>query len=173
MVRVGASRVHSSAGHTTPYTATALPVDVIVHAHTGSGKTLAFLLPILARLASADLGVARTRAIIVAPTRELSHQITAVAGGAGATQGLRCSRFNYPALPAAEALGRPGNKKDVTTRTVRVLRAVGEISGQLLHELRTLPPHILVGTPTALGRLVPDVLNLSDLQFLVLDEADE
>lgn len=76
-------------------------------------------------------------------------------------------------LLLAEALGRPGNKKDVTTRTVRVLRAVGEISGQLLHELRTLPPHILVGTPTALGRLVPDVLNLSDLQFLVLDEADE
>ena len=72
-----------------------------------------------------------------------------------------------------ESLGKPGNKKDAATRTVRILRAVGEISEQLLHELRTNPPHILVGTPTALARLIPDVLNLSDLQFLVLDEADE
>src|SRR5215813_8565467 len=47
--------------------------DVLACAMTGSGKTAAFLLPILQRLMSQPRGT--TRALVVAPTRELAAQI--------------------------------------------------------------------------------------------------
>jgi ATP-dependent RNA helicase RhlE len=47
--------------------------DVLACAMTGSGKTAAFLLPILQRLHGMPKGV--TRALILAPTRELAAQI--------------------------------------------------------------------------------------------------
>src|SRR5262245_15796686 len=47
--------------------------DVLACAMTGSGKTAAFLLPILHRLHGKPRGV--TRALILAPTRELAAQI--------------------------------------------------------------------------------------------------
>ena len=47
--------------------------DVLACAMTGSGKTAAFLLPILQRLIALPRGT--TRALIVAPTRELAAQI--------------------------------------------------------------------------------------------------
>ncbi len=50
--------------------------DVLACAMTGSGKTAAFLLPILQRLASRRPGAPRaTRALVLAPTRELASQI--------------------------------------------------------------------------------------------------
>ena len=47
--------------------------DVIATAQTGSGKTAAFLLPILNRLI--DKPRRTTRALVLAPTRELAAQI--------------------------------------------------------------------------------------------------
>src|SRR5947209_2880031 len=47
--------------------------DVLACAMTGSGKTAAFLLPILQRLLGRPAGV--TRALVLAPTRELAAQI--------------------------------------------------------------------------------------------------
>ncbi len=47
--------------------------DVLACAMTGSGKTAAFLLPILERLVGKPRGV--TRALVLAPTRELAAQI--------------------------------------------------------------------------------------------------
>src|SRR2546428_9692208 len=47
--------------------------DVLACAMTGSGKTAAFLLPILQALIGRPRGV--TRALILAPTRELAAQI--------------------------------------------------------------------------------------------------
>jgi ATP-dependent RNA helicase RhlE len=47
--------------------------DVLACAMTGSGKTAAFLLPILQRLAGMPRGT--TRALVLAPTRELAAQI--------------------------------------------------------------------------------------------------
>ncbi len=47
--------------------------DVLGLAQTGTGKTAAFVLPILQRLLDGPRGV--TRALIVAPTRELAEQI--------------------------------------------------------------------------------------------------
>ena len=62
----------------TPIQASAIPPglegrDVLACAMTGSGKTAAFLLPILNRLAAKPRGA--TRALIIAPTRELAAQI--------------------------------------------------------------------------------------------------
>jgi len=61
----------------TPIQSAALPVlsagrDAYLHAETGTGKTLAYLLPIFARL---DTAQAATQAVIVAPTHELALQI--------------------------------------------------------------------------------------------------
>jgi ATP-dependent RNA helicase RhlE len=50
--------------------------DVIACAETGTGKTAAFLIPILQRFLGADASrPAGTRALILAPTRELAQQI--------------------------------------------------------------------------------------------------
>ena len=62
----------------TPIQTTAIPPalarrDVLACAMTGSGKTAAFLLPILHRLIGASRAV--TRALVLAPTRELAAQI--------------------------------------------------------------------------------------------------
>lgn len=62
----------------TPIQSSAIPPalegrDVLGCAETGNGKTAAFLLPILQRLAGKPRG--KTRALILAPTRELAAQI--------------------------------------------------------------------------------------------------
>jgi ATP-dependent RNA helicase RhlE len=65
----------------TPIQAAAIPLvlaghDLIGIAQTGTGKTAAFVLPILTRIAAAlGKGPRGTRALIVAPTRELVVQI--------------------------------------------------------------------------------------------------
>jgi len=67
------------AGYTepTPIQREAIPLalagrDLIGLAHTGTGKTAAFTLPIIERLLA---GPRRTRALILAPTRELAAQV--------------------------------------------------------------------------------------------------
>jgi ATP-dependent RNA helicase RhlE len=62
----------------TPIQAAAIPAalggrDVLACAETGSGKTAAFLLPILHALLAKPRGA--TRALVLAPTRELAQQI--------------------------------------------------------------------------------------------------
>jgi len=62
----------------TPIQADAIPPalagrDLLACAQTGSGKTAAFMLPILSRLMDRPRG--RTRALVLAPTRELAAQI--------------------------------------------------------------------------------------------------
>src|SRR5512132_4682626 len=62
----------------TPIQAQAIPPamtgrDVLACAQTGSGKTAAFLLPILNKLIDKPRGT--TRALVIAPTRELAAQI--------------------------------------------------------------------------------------------------
>ncbi|MFA5140245.1 MAG: DEAD/DEAH box helicase [Elusimicrobiota bacterium] len=61
--------------------------DVMGLAQTGTGKTAAFALPILQRLLSGPRGV--TRALILAPTRELADQIKESFQGLGRQTGLR------------------------------------------------------------------------------------
>lgn len=66
----------------TPIQAKAIPLiledkDLLGQAQTGTGKTAAFVLPILQRLAGRSRGKGRAlpTALVMAPTRELAHQI--------------------------------------------------------------------------------------------------
>jgi ATP-dependent RNA helicase RhlE len=85
--------VHA-AGYTTPtpIQEQAIPAvmagrDVLGLAQTGTGKTAAFALPILHRLMDGPRN--RTRALVVAPTRELAQQIHEAFQGLGQATGIR------------------------------------------------------------------------------------
>ena len=78
----------------TPIQAAALPValtgrDLVGTAQTGTGKTAAFVLPILQRLIATPLDIRKTRAVILAPTRELVEQILAVVRELGVHTNIR------------------------------------------------------------------------------------
>lgn len=119
--------------------------DVLAIAQTGSGKTAAFSLPILSKIIA--LGTKRlpktARALILAPTRELAVQIE---------ETIRVL------------------SKGLHISTALVLGGVSRFS-----QVKKIAPgvDVLIATP---GRLVDLVregdVNLSQTQWLVLDEAD-
>ena len=117
--------------------------DIIGLAETGSGKTGAFCIPMLQALLENPIRGA-VFGVVLAPTRELAFQIHTVVEGLGTTMGATslCIVGGVPVTQQSIALGRN--------------------------------PHILVATP---GRLIDHLtntkgFNLSNLQYLVLDEAD-
>ena len=128
----------------TPIQAQAMPPalvgkDVIGSAATGTGKTLAFALPILERLE----GKRGTRALILAPTRELALQI-----------GAELERFGH---------GRH-------VRTAVVIGGVG-MNPQIHAFQRGV--EVIVATPGRLNdHLDQGTARLDDIEILVLDEAD-
>ncbi|RDU99534.1 DEAD/DEAH box helicase [Trinickia dinghuensis] len=156
----------------TPVQQRAIPVaiagrDLLVSSPTGSGKTAAFMLPAIERFAQLqktqaaqpreprEAGgdrrqqrrgppVARPGLLVLTPTRELAMQVTTAAS----TYGKHLRRL----------------------RTVSILGGVAY--GQQLM-LLAKNPEILVATP---GRLLDHLergrIDLSQLQMLVLDEAD-
>jgi ATP-dependent RNA helicase RhlE len=115
--------------------------DVMALAQTGTGKTAAFVLPILERLMNGPRG--NVRALIIAPTRELSEQIHEAIRSMGRQTGLR-------SVPIYGGVSM--------NMQIQKLRAGIEIvvacPGRLLD-------HINHGT-----------INLSRMEVLVLDEAD-
>ncbi len=115
--------------------------DVLACAMTGSGKTAAFLLPILHGLMGRPRGV--TRALVLAPTRELAAQI----------DDHRCGLARHAGIGGATVYGgvAMGPQEQGFRRGVDVLVAT---PGRLLDHLRH---------PYA---------RLDQLEFLVLDEAD-
>ena len=137
----------------TPVQGAAIPLiingrDVLAAAQTGTGKTAAFVLPILERLrhqANTGHSPARhpVRALILTPTRELAVQV-------------------------AEAVKTYG-------RGVPLRSAVVYGGTRIDPEIKTLwqGVEILVATP---GRLLDHIgqrsVNLSQVEILVLDEAD-
>ena len=137
----------------TPIQVQAIPVvmqgkDVMGAAQTGTGKTAGFALPIihaLLPLASSSTSPARhpTRALIIAPTRELADQIY---------QNVKAYSRHTPLRCAAVFGG-----VDMKPQTAALRGGV----------------EILIATP---GRLLDHVeqksANLSQVQLLVLDEAD-
>ena len=113
--------------------------NVMASAETGSGKTLAFLLPIIQRLERSG----STRALVLAPTRELAIQTEATAKLYGRTAGLH------------------------TTAVVG-----GESLSKQINALRT-GVDILVATPGRLNDLIErGSVSLKNIEVLVLDEAD-
>lgn len=106
--------------------------DVIATAETGSGKTAAFLLPLIQRLGNGRNG--RTRALILAPTRELAAQTAEqcavlthgsslrtvdVYGGAGMARQSKALRAGYEIVVAT-----PGRLLDHCRRHTARLDAV-------------------------------------------------
>src|SRR2546423_603901 len=143
------------AGYTepTPIQAAAIPEilaghDLIGIAQTGTGKTAAFVLPILARLSgmnSGDGGNRRaTRALIVAPTRELVVQIE---------ENVRAYAKHLPLLRMATVVGGLSERPQI-----QALRSGADL---------------VIATPGRLLDLMRQRhADFSALRFLVLDEAD-
>jgi ATP-dependent RNA helicase DeaD len=116
--------------------------DLIANAQTGTGKTAAFGLPILENISAGDLFV---QAIILAPTRELTNQIT---------KDLKNYAKYLPAVNIVPVYG--GASMDTQ---IRELRKGGQI---------------VVGTPGRVRDLIKrKILKLGNISHLVLDEADE
>ena len=137
----------------TPIQEAAIPVmlqtddDLLGLAQTGTGKTAAFGLPLLHHLMQAPFiyeGVRTTRALVLAPTRELCMQISKDLKLYG-----KYSKLKVVAVYGGEDIRRQLIQLDVT-------------------------PEIIVATP---GRLIDLVrrgkVMLSNIEYLVLDEADE
>ena len=117
--------------------------DVIACAETGTGKTAAFLVPILQHFLQAGQRAANTRALILAPTRELVVQIE------DQVQGLT---YHTTVSSAAVYGGVPMEAQE------RALKAGVDI---------------VVATPGRLmDHMRHDATNFAALEVLVLDEAD-
>ncbi|TVP52854.1 MAG: DEAD/DEAH box helicase, partial [Halomonadaceae bacterium] len=117
--------------------------DLLVSAQTGSGKTVAFLLPMLSEFNRRAASHPGLRALILAPTRELATQIQHVCQQLG--DGIH----------------------------INSLCITGGVSFQEQNALLRKNPHIVVGTPGRLKEhLHRGTLDLSDIECLVLDEAD-
>ncbi len=114
--------------------------DLMVQSRTGSGKTGAYLLPIMNMI---DTRRVACQALVLAPTRELAHQVTNESELLAAGSGLRTV-----AVYGGAAYGPQieGFKKGA---------------------------HLVVGTPgRILDHLLKGTLSLSALKILVFDEAD-
>lgn len=127
----------------TPIQRQSIPVaisgkDLIGIAQTGTGKTLAFGIPMLQRLAAA-----KTKGLVLAPTRELAVQINESLKQIGRSLGLK----------TAVIIG-------------------GESMFRQLANLRQ-NPHVIIATPGRLIDILGEKkVNLSNIGVLVLDEAD-
>ncbi|XP_029284653.1 putative ATP-dependent RNA helicase DDX28 [Cottoperca gobio] len=124
--------------------------NIICAAETGSGKTLSYLLPIVHRLQADkeseinDEREHKIRAVVLVPSRELAEQVTSVSK-------TLCAPFG------------------LLTSTVGGGRGLGHIKVVFKKE----HPDILVSTPGALVKaLRRRCIDLSDLSFFVVDEAD-
>ena len=135
----------------TPVQAGAIPAalegqDLLVSSHTGSGKTAAFLLPTLSRMAenAPDHKPVGPRLLVLCPTRELALQVQKQAMTYG--KGLR--RMRTACLVGGAPFGPQFQALKVN-------------------------PEVMIATP---GRLMDHMergrIDFSDLQTLVLDEAD-
>lgn len=120
--------------------------DVLGIAQTGSGKTAAFALPVLTNLAQASSSRnRRVEALVLVPTRELASQVRAVFHTFGS----------------------------VLPERIKTMAVYGGVS--INPQMKALiGVRILVATPGRLLELVEsNAVQLSDVQVLVLDEADK
>lgn len=113
--------------------------DVIGIANTGTGKTLAFSIPVLNQL----LSFPNSKALVIAPTRELAQQIEAEMRSIGKNSGLN----------GAILIG-------------------GAPMGPQLRDLQR-NPRIVIGTPGRIkDHIQRQSLNIADFNIVVLDEVD-
>ncbi|MCT7617722.1 DEAD/DEAH box helicase [Aliarcobacter butzleri] len=134
----------------TPIQSKSIPVilskkDVLAAAQTGTGKTAGFTLPLLQRLKDSNLKDKKTRvrALILTPTRELTAQVAQSVETYG----------KYLPFKSAVIFGGVG----INPQKALLKKGVD----------------IIIATPGRLLDLISqDSLDLSKIEFLVLDEAD-
>jgi ATP-dependent RNA helicase SrmB len=117
--------------------------DVLAGAATGTGKTAAFVLPLLQQLIDEPNQSGQAKALILAPTRELAFQIQHVIKQLAAGLNINTAIITGGFSPAKQT------------------------------EFINQKCDIIIGTPGRLLNLVSDeMLDLSDLETVVIDEAD-
>eukprot|EP00475_Leptophrys_vorax_P002079 TRINITY_DN11182_c1_g1_i3.p1 TRINITY_DN11182_c1_g1~~TRINITY_DN11182_c1_g1_i3.p1 ORF type:complete len:525 (-),score=147.75 TRINITY_DN11182_c1_g1_i3:27-1601(-) len=125
--------------------------DMLISSPTGSGKTLAYVLPILQRLLEEsgeedkDRHAVGTRVLIVVPTRELCVQIEEVLSNVA-------KKFYW--IVCGSVMGGE-KKKSEKARLRKGVTVLVSTPGRLLDHLKTT-----------------ESFNLSNLRYLVFDEAD-
>ncbi len=121
--------------------------DIMAQAQTGSGKTACFVLPIIQSiLENKPKGKAKIKALILTPTRELTLQVS----------------------KSFEIFSKYCNKK------LKVVSLIGgEQIGDQLHEIQQGCDVIVATSGRLLDVLSKKQMNLSHLDFFVLDEADK
>jgi len=116
--------------------------DFVGLAKTGTGKTVAFGVPLLQLIDSSKNNI---QAVILAPTRELGHQIFEM---------MESFATNMPEISIAETCGGIPIKPQI--------------------ERVSKNTHILIATPGRLIDLISrGAINIKNADYLVLDEADE
>ncbi len=117
--------------------------DLLISAETGSGKTAAYLLPMLHRFLENDAPRSSTRGLVLLPTRELARQV-----------------FKQFTLLTGSC-------------QLKAALITGGESFKYQRALIRKNPELIISTP---GRLLEHIklnsADLSDLEVLVLDEAD-
>jgi superfamily II DNA/RNA helicase len=149
-VRDPLRRVLESQGITSPFPIQAATLsdslagrDVLGRGKTGSGKTLAFSIPLVSRLSDAKRRPSHPAGLVLAPTRELATQITAVLEPLAAPYGLKVATI-FGGVPQG--------------RQVTALRAGVDI---------------VVACPGRLEDLMKQRhISLDAIEITVLDEAD-
>ncbi len=120
--------------------------DLIAVAQTGTGKTAAYLLPVIDILSDNDTKPGRVRCVIMVPTHELAQQIDRQLEG-----------FSYY-LPVSGLAIHGGSDGKEFARQQQAFK---------------MGVDIVIATP---GRLLAHIkmgyVNLSEVEFFVLDEAD-
>jgi len=124
--------------------------SVVGVAETGSGKTLAYALPVLQKVRQLEEGIGaisvagQPRAVVLVPSSDLGEQVAKV-------------------------------MKVFTHETrVRVRSALGGIAMKIARKNVAGPFEVLVATPGRLEQLMAlKLVDLSDVRFLVFDEADQ
>jgi ATP-dependent RNA helicase DeaD len=116
--------------------------DLVVLAKTGTGKTAAFGLPLLQLIDTENTNI---QALILAPTRELGHQIF---------NNLESFATHCPKISIASICGGIPIKPQIERLKEKT--------------------HIIVATPGRLADLVKrEAIDIKNISYFILDEADE
>jgi ATP-dependent RNA helicase DDX55/SPB4 len=128
--------------------------DVAVQAVTGSGKTLAFLIPTMERLQKRELKKHQIGALILSPTRELAMQTYRVC-----CELCEFMNVSPPLLLVGGGGGNSVNHRPVTDDLKTFQREANDV---------------VIGTPGRVEDVLTryNVLDVSELDMLILDEAD-
>lgn len=134
----------------TPIQAASIPIallgrDIVAGAVTGSGKTAAYIIPIIERLLYKPAKIAKTRVIVLTPTRELAIQVADV-----------------------------GRKLGQFVQNLSFGLAVGGLNLRQQEQELKKRPDIVIATPGRLIDHIRNSPSFSvdDVEIVVMDEAD-